>query len=132
MVLEEPVTFGAYENGSSGIPIPLTMPVLLDVMEKAMKELRNPASKRDYGKTTRQHYAIRKRILQMDAEKDFLLAFERNAVEVLSQRIAELEERDMFLQCLEEAGVDNWDGYSEAHRILAEWKEELSDAESTR
>lgn len=44
------------------------------------------------------------------------------------QRIAKLEERDMFLQCLEEAGVDNWEGYSEAHRILAEWKKELSDA----
>lgn len=31
-----------------------------------------------------------------------------------------LLEREDWLECLEAAGVDNWEGYSEAHRIRRE------------
>jgi hypothetical protein len=31
--------------------------------------------------------------------------------------LKELEDYQMFLQCLEETGVDNWEGYDEANRL---------------
>lgn len=35
-----------------------------------------------------------------------------------------LVKRDEWLECLEAAGVDNWQGYDEAREILRESKEE--------
>jgi hypothetical protein len=40
---------------------------------------------------------------------------------------AELSERATLLSALEAAGVDNWEGYSHAYGILAEWEEEDDD-----
>ncbi len=42
----------------------------------------------------------------------------------LNERIAELEERDRTLSALEAAGVDNWEGYSEAMRSLSDGEDE--------
>lgn len=39
----------------------------------------------------------------------------------LENRIAELEKRSLFLQALEESGVDNWYGYADAQCLLDEW-----------
>lgn len=36
----------------------------------------------------------------------------------------ELEERVAFLDALEAAGVDNWDGYDEAQELLEAWQQE--------
>jgi len=35
-----------------------------------------------------------------------------------------LLERDRWLCALEAAGVDNWEGFEEAQRIIAEWEAE--------
>lgn len=35
-----------------------------------------------------------------------------------------LEERVVFLDALEEAGVDSWDGYDEAQELLEVWQQE--------
>lgn len=44
---------------------------------------------------------------------------------VLSEaEYAQLVERDDFLTALEGAGVDNWEGYSEAFRVIAGEEEE--------
>ena len=43
------------------------------------------------------------------------------------QEYERLEESDRWLQCLDEAGVDNWGGIEEAHRIKREWDAEGDD-----
>jgi hypothetical protein len=40
---------------------------------------------------------------------------------------AKLRERATLLSALEAAGVDNWEGYSHAYEILAEWEAEDDD-----
>ena len=35
-----------------------------------------------------------------------------------------LLERDLLLTALENAGVDNWSGYGEAHELLEQWEKE--------
>lgn len=52
-----------------------------------------------------------------------LLGKERVRNVNLEARLAKLEKRDEWLSCLEEAGVDNWEGYSVAHSILQERNE---------
>lgn len=37
-----------------------------------------------------------------------------------------LLDREMYLEALEEAGVDNWIGYGEAMDTYRKWKEELN------
>ena len=38
-----------------------------------------------------------------------------------------LLKREFWLDCLEAAGVDNWQGYDEAFEIKREWEKELAD-----
>lgn len=38
----------------------------------------------------------------------------------LQQQVKDLEKRDHFLECLEAAGVDNWDGFDYAHEMMSE------------
>ena len=38
-------------------------------------------------------------------------------------RIADLEKQLQFLECLEMAGVDNWEGVSYAHELMEEYYE---------
>lgn len=45
-------------------------------------------------------------------------------IEKLKTRIAELEERDLLLCALEDAGVDNWEGFEYAYELLDEWRKE--------
>ena len=45
-------------------------------------------------------------------------------VEITEEDFDRLQERDDFLSALECAGVDNWDGFNEAHEILREWRED--------
>lgn len=40
------------------------------------------------------------------------------------ERLEYLEDRDLMLQCLEEAGVDNWEGYGDAMDLFREYKKE--------
>ncbi len=51
-----------------------------------------------------------------DTEGDDL----REALNKLADRVAEVEEREHFLECLEACGVDNWDGFDFAHEMMAE------------
>lgn len=39
-------------------------------------------------------------------------------VEISKERYEELLEAEAFLQCLEGAGVDNWDGYGDAQEMM--------------
>lgn len=43
---------------------------------------------------------------------------EEKFVKITQTRLDYLEERAEFLNCLEAVGVDNWDGYGEAHQML--------------
>ena len=49
------------------------------------------------------------------------LEFEAKLIELLSQQ-DQLNEDSQFLQCLENAGVDDWDGYSFAKEEM--WPED--------
>ncbi len=40
--------------------------------------------------------------------------------ETIKQALIELEETNTFLECLEAAGVDNWEGYDEARVMFRE------------
>lgn len=40
---------------------------------------------------------------------------------LLNTDLEQLEDDSYFLNCLEMAGVDNWDGYEEAQRMLNEY-----------
>ena len=53
-------------------------------------------------------------------ENDMALEFEAKLIELLSQQ-DQLNEDSQFLQCLNNAGVDNWDGYSFAQEEM--WPE---------
>lgn len=53
-------------------------------------------------------------------ENDMALEFKAKLIELLSQQ-DQLNEDSQFLQCLENAGVDNWDGYSFAKEEM--WPE---------
>ena len=50
-------------------------------------------------------------------------------IEITEEEFGRLQERDDFLSALEAAGVDNWDGYYEAHRIQKEWYGESDEDE---
>lgn len=54
-------------------------------------------------------------------ENDMALEFEAKLIELLSQQ-DRLNEDSQFLQCLKNAGVDNWDGYSFAQEEM--WPED--------
>lgn len=49
-------------------------------------------------------------------ENDMALEFEAKLIELLSQQ-DQLNEDSQFLQCLKNAGVDNWDGVSEIVKV---------------
>ena len=53
-------------------------------------------------------------------ENDMALEFEAKLIELLNQQ-DQLNEDSQFLQCLNNAGVDNWDGYSFAQEEM--WPE---------
>lgn len=54
-------------------------------------------------------------------ENDMALEFEAKLMELLDQQ-DQLNEDSQFLQCLKNAGVDNWDGYSIAQEEM--WPED--------
>ena len=54
-------------------------------------------------------------------ENDMALEFEAKLIELLSQQ-DQLNEDSQFLQCLENAGVDNWGGYYDAREMM--WPED--------
>ncbi|QEM43020.1 hypothetical protein AC4HA13_0049 [Escherichia phage vB_EcoM_4HA13] len=54
-------------------------------------------------------------------ENDMALEFEAKLIELLSQQ-DQLNEDSQFLQCLKNAGVDDWDGYSFAQEEM--WPED--------
>ena len=54
-------------------------------------------------------------------ENDMALEFEARLIELLNQQ-DQLNEDSQFLQCLKNAGVDNWDGYSIAQEEM--WPED--------
>lgn len=54
-------------------------------------------------------------------ENDMALEFEAKLIELLNQQ-DQLNEDSQFLQCLKNAGVDNWDGYSIAQEEM--WPED--------
>lgn len=43
-----------------------------------------------------------------------------------AEEYEELLHKEMWLQALEEAGVDNWPGCGKANEIMKQWIEELS------
>ena len=47
----------------------------------------------------------------------------RNQYALMTKRVEELSERDFWLECLEQAGVDNWDGIELAHEIKGGYEE---------
>ncbi len=98
---KEQVTF-------DGIPIPLTMETLVDVMEKADYEKYGSLMVDDsklYGKRLRQVAAFRERILRVDAEKDKRIDILRAEYDYLfdgskemKARIADIEEHNTRLE----------------------------------
>ena len=51
-------------------------------------------------------------------EVERLLDDLRDYTLVLNTDLEKLEDESYFLNCLEMAGVDNWDGYSEAQKMM--------------
>lgn len=51
----------------------------------------------------------------------------RKDFEEMKRQIADLEDRDLWLCSLEEAGVDNWEGWDMACEIYHTYKEEEED-----
>jgi hypothetical protein len=45
-------------------------------------------------------------------------------IDYLKSKIELLEKSDLKLQCLEQAGVDNWDGWDDAMEIYYEYLED--------
>lgn len=43
----------------------------------------------------------------------------KNRIKELESQVAELEQDSHWLRCLEQAGVDSWEGISEAQEISA-------------
>jgi hypothetical protein len=48
---------------------------------------------------------------------------DKETITISKEEYDDLVRDSAFLRCLEAAGVDNWDGISEAHRILEEEEE---------
>jgi len=44
----------------------------------------------------------------------------RDRLNELATCVEELERRELFLNCLEASGVDNWDGFDYAHEMMDE------------
>ncbi len=51
-------------------------------------------------------------------EVERLLDDLRNYTLILDEDLEKLEDDSYFLNCLDMAGVDNWDGYEEAQRMM--------------
>ena len=51
-------------------------------------------------------------------EAERLLDDLRDYTLILNTDLEKLEDENYFLNCLEMAGVDNWDGYSEAQKMM--------------
>lgn len=51
-------------------------------------------------------------------EVERLLDDLRDYTLILNTDLEKLEDESYFLNCLEMAGVDNWDGYSEAQKMM--------------
>ncbi len=51
-------------------------------------------------------------------EAERLLDDLRDYTLILNTDLEKLEDESYFLNCLEMAGVDNWDGYSEAQKMM--------------
>lgn len=51
-------------------------------------------------------------------EVERLLDDLRNYTLILDEDLEKLEDDSYFLNCLDIAGVDNWDGYEEAQRMM--------------
>ncbi len=51
-------------------------------------------------------------------EVERLLDDLRNYTLILDEDLEKLEDDSYFLNCLDMAGVDNWDGYGEAQRMM--------------
>lgn len=47
-------------------------------------------------------------------------------VTITKRELQRLRQRDAWLQCLEAAGVDNWDGFEHAQEIYADIEEDLN------
>lgn len=63
--------------------------------------------------------------MQDDPEGPYVEFGEAHAeIEKLKARVAELEERELLLRALEDAGVDNWHGFGYARELLEEWRKE--------
>ena len=52
-------------------------------------------------------------------EVERLLDDLRNYTLILDEDLEKLEDDSYFLNCLDMAGVDNWDGYDEAQRMMS-------------
>jgi len=63
---------------------------------------------------------FRRKINHINAEKDLkIIALEEEAVKY-REKIRSLSDDSEFLNCLRSCGVDNWDGYGDATRMMAE------------
>lgn len=49
---------------------------------------------------------------------------ENGTVTISLEEYNRLQKREAFLDCLEACGVDNWDGFSDAHRMMETEDEE--------
>lgn len=47
---------------------------------------------------------------------------DNSMAEEFRAELEKVQEDSKFLECLKSAGVDNWDGYSEAHQMM--WPED--------
>lgn len=48
-------------------------------------------------------------------------------IKISKEEYNRLIERDRFLDALEQSGVDNWDGYSDAHTLIKQWDAEIEE-----
>lgn len=52
------------------------------------------------------------------------MQIDNNTKTQLFNYLDELEERDIWLSALENAGVNNWEGYEYAQELMEEWDNE--------
>lgn len=52
------------------------------------------------------------------------MQIDNNTKTQLFNYLDKLEERDLWLSALENAGVDNWEGYEYAQELMEEWDNE--------
>jgi hypothetical protein len=59
----------------------------------------------------------------MDKEPAVIPPLPDHMVAITKKELARLKDRENFLEALQAAGVDNWQGYSEAYRFYktGEW-----------